>query len=195
MTRTNISVVVHLPAERERMLAGEPYHAMAPDLLAERAACRAAVERYNATPSADPDALSGQLSELLGSVGEGVVIVAPLHCDYGRQISVGDHSFANFGLIVLDEAPVSIGAHVLIGPGVQLITATHPLEAARRRTGEETAAPIWIGDDVWLAAGVIVLPGVRIGAGTVVGAGSVVTGDLPPGQLCYGNPCRVIRAL
>jgi maltose O-acetyltransferase len=177
------------------MLAGEPYDALAPDLLALRAACRVRVERYNATPCADSDALSGQLTELLGAVGEAVVIMPPLQCDYGTQISFGDHSFANFGLIVLDEAPVSVGANVLIGPGVQLITATHPLDAVRRRTGEETAAPIRIGDDVWLAAGVIVLPGVSIGTGTVVGAGSVVTGDLPPGHLCFGNPCRVIRPL
>ncbi len=182
-----------MSAERERMLAGEPYNAMAPELLAERAACRALVERFNAMAFAEADAAAELLTRLLGAVGEGVVIIPPFQCDYGSQITMGDRSFANFGLIVLDEAPVSIGADVLIGPGVQLITASHPLDAATRRTGQETAAPIRIEDDAWLAAGVIVLPGVSVGAGTVVGAGSVVTRDLPAGHLCLGNPCRVIR--
>jgi maltose O-acetyltransferase len=177
------------------MLRGEPYDAMAPELVAERIACRGLVERFNAVPFADEEGSRALLGELLGAVGEGVVVIPPLQCDYGSQITIGDRSFANFGLVVLDEAAVSIGSDVLIGPGVQLITATHPLDAVRRRTGNESAAPIRIEDDAWLAAGVIVLPGVSIGARTVVGAGSVVTRDLPAGHLCFGNPCRVIRPL
>jgi maltose O-acetyltransferase len=90
---------------------------------------------------------------------------------------------------------VSVGDDVQIGPGVQLLTALHPLEPEARRRGIETAAPVSVGDGAWLATGVIVCPGVTIGADTVVGAGSVVTRDLPAGHLCLGNPCRVIRAI
>jgi putative colanic acid biosynthesis acetyltransferase WcaF len=55
------------------------------------------------------------------------------------------------------------------------------------------ARPIAIGDNSWLAAEVFVGPGVTIGALCVVGARSVVVRDLPPGTVCAGNPCRVLK--
>jgi maltose O-acetyltransferase len=130
---------------------------------------------------------------MLGSLGEGVEVLAPFQCDYGWQIHIGDRSFLNFGAVVLDEAEVRIGADVQIGPNVQLITALHPLNTEDRRRGTETAAPVTIEDGAWLAAGVIVCPGVIVGSDAVVGAGSVVTRDLPSGMLCLGNPCRPVR--
>ncbi|HXD66989.1 MAG TPA: sugar O-acetyltransferase, partial [Solirubrobacteraceae bacterium] len=100
-----------------------------------------------------------------------------------------------FGVVILDSAPVRIGDDVQIGPGVHLVTPTHPLDAVKRRTQLESAQPIVVEDGAWLATGVIVCPGVTIGAGAVVGAGSVVLGDLPPRHLCAGNPCSVVRAV
>lgn len=82
-----------------------------------------------------------------------------------------------------------------IGPGVQLLTATHPLEPGPRRDKWEAAEPITIGDNVWLGGGVIVCPGVTIGADTVLGAGSVVTKDLPAGVIAVGSPARVLREI
>jgi maltose O-acetyltransferase len=146
-------------------------------------------ERFNAAP--DP----ALLRELLGAIGEGAEILAPFQCDYGYQISVGARTFVNYNAVILDAAAVTIGDDVQIGPNVQLLTALHPLDAAERRRGTETAEPVHIGDRAWLAAGVIVLPGVRIGAEAVVGAGSVVTRDLPAGHLSAGNPCQVIRPI
>jgi maltose O-acetyltransferase len=108
---------------------------------------------------------------------------------------VGARTFINFGAIILDSAPVTIGDDVQIGPNVQLVTPTHPLDAGRRRTSLEWGAPITIGDDAWLATGVIVCPGVAIGAGCVIGAGSVVTRDMPESHLCFGNPCRPVRPI
>jgi maltose O-acetyltransferase len=177
------------------MLAGEPYLAGDPQLLGERAHCRRLVETYNALAFSDAAARQQTLEEMLAGVGEDVVVMSPFECDYGYLTTIGARSFINYGAIILDAAEVIIGADVQIGPRVQLITALHPLDAVARRTGEETAQPVSIADGAWLAAGVIVLPGVTVGADTVVGAGSVVTRDLPPGQLCFGNPCRVIRPL
>ena len=114
----------------------------------------------------------------------GAEIVSPFQCDYGYQISVGARTFINFGAVILDSAKVTIGDDVQIGPNVQLVTPTHPLDPAQRRTGLEFSAPITIGDGAWLATGVIVCPGVTIGPDCVVGAGSVVTKDLPGGHLC-----------
>jgi maltose O-acetyltransferase len=131
-------------------------------------------------------------------VGDGAVIEPPFRCDYGANIRVGPRFYANFDCCVLDCAAVTIGAHVLFGPGVQLYTATHPLEAAARRVGE-SANPITIGDDVWLGGRVIVVSsrreGITIGDGVVVGAGSVVTKSIPPYSLAVGSPARVVRKL
>ena len=115
--------------------------------------------------------------------------------DYGYQTTIGAGTFINAGAVILDVGRVTIGADVQIGPNVQLLTPTHPLEPELRRSGAEAAEPITIGDNVWLGGGVIVCPGVSIGRDTVVGAGAVVTRDLPAGVLAVGNPARVIRQL
>ena len=177
------------------MLRGEPYLANDPALLEERKRCRLVCERFNATSFADVAARRAILTELLGELGEDAEVMAPFECDYGYHITVGARTFINYGAVVLDGARVAIGEDAQIGPGVQLLTALHPLDPVERRRGTETAKPITIGDGAWLASGVIVLPGVSIGADTVIGAGSVVTRDMPAGHLCYGNPCRVVREI
>ena len=151
------------------------------------------LRRFNA--SEDGDERMAILRELLGEVGDGVVIKPPLFMDYGYQTTIGAGTFINSGAVILDVGRVVIGADVQIGPNVQLLTPTHPLEPELRRSGAEAAEPITIGDNVWLGGGVIVCPGVTIGRDTVVGAGAVVTRDLPPGVLAVGNPARVIRQL
>jgi maltose O-acetyltransferase len=181
--------------DRQRLLAGEPYLAGAPELVADRRRARLLTERLNATSSAEPDRRQALLAELLGALGERTEILSPFACDYGYRIAVGARTFINFGAVILDSAPVSIGDDVQIGPGVQLVTPTHPLDPARRRSGLEWGEPITIEDDAWLATGVIVCPGVTIGASSVIGAGSVVTKDMPAGHLCFGNPCRPVRPI
>jgi maltose O-acetyltransferase len=170
------------------MLAGESYDAQDPELRAERARARELCHRFNAGENA-------VVHELLGAFGEGAEILAPFECDYGHLTTVGARTFINYGAVVLDAAPVTIGDDVQIGPGVQLLTALHPLDPVQRRNGTEIAKPLKIEDGAWLAAGVIVMPGVTVGADTVVGAGSVVTRDLPARHLCVGNPCRVVRSI
>ena len=152
-------------------------------------------ERFNATSFGDTAARRAILTELLGGLGEDAEVMAPFQCDYGYHITVGARTFINYGVVVLDGARVTIGDDIQIGPGVQLLTALHPLDPVERRRGTETAKPVTIGDRAWLATGVIVCPGVSIGADVVVGAGSVVTKNLPAGHLCFGNPCRVIRQI
>lgn len=120
---------------------------------------------------------------------------APLYVDYGSNITIGDGTFVNVGLVALDVTPITIGAHCQIGPNVQLLTPTHPLDPEPRRAGYEAGEPITLGDNVWLGGGVIVCPGVTIGENTVVGAGAVVTKDLPANVVAVGNPAKVIRTL
>ena len=177
----------------ERMLAGDQYIAEGEEIA--RAGMRAAVlcARFNATAGDDVAGRDALIRELLGSVGEGVTIRAPFRCDYGFQTHIGARTFANWGLIALDVGRITIGEDVQIGPNVQLLTATHPVEPVSRREKWEGSKPITIGNNVWLGGGVIVCPGVTIGENTVVGAGAVVVKDLPANVVAVGNPARVVK--
>lgn len=181
---------------RERMLAGDLY--IADDPESERIARRATVlvEEYRqAVVAADDAGARAVLTELLGSLGEGAFIKPPLAVDYGENLHVGARTFVNSGLTALDVATITIGEDCQIGPNVQLLTPTHPLDPQPRRDKLEAAEPITLGDNVWLGGGVIVCPGVTIGDNTVVGAGAVVTRDLPADVVAVGNPARVLRRL
>ncbi len=171
------------------------YDPARPDLVAARRRARSLLARYNATAEEQADERARLLGELFARVGREPWIEPPFFCDYGSNTSVGDRFYANTGCIFLDSAPVTIGDRVLFGPAVQLLAATHPVEAELRTQGLEYARPISIGDDAWLGGGAIVLPGRSIGTNSVVGAGSVVTKDVPPNVVAVGNPCRVIRQL
>lgn len=180
---------------RDRMLAGDHYIADDPVLEQESQRAFALLDAYNARLSASAAQQRQLLTTLLGALGEGSVIRPPLYCDYGYQLHVGARTFVNFGLVALDVARITIGDDVQIGPRVQLLTATHPLDARARREKWESAASIAIGHNVWLGGGVIICPGVTIGADTAVGAGAVVTHDLPAGVLAVGTPARIVRRL
>lgn len=177
------------------MLSGELYLADDPEIVADAQRAARLMERFNASGVDDPEHRRRLLTELLGSVGDGVGIRPPFYCDFGYHISIGDGTFLNYGTVLLDVAPITIGADVQIGPNVQLLTPTHPTEPEPRRAKWEAARPITIGDNVWLGAGAIVLAGVTIGANTVVGAGSVVTRDLPANVVALGNPAHTTRHL
>lgn len=182
-------------SQRERMLAGDLYTADDPELAAERLRALRLSAAFNASLTDAPEERQRILSELLGAIGNDTEIRPPFQCDYGYQIHIGTRTFANFGLLALDVAKITIGDDVQIGPGVQLLTPTHPVEAEQRRNKLEAGLPVTIRDNVWLGGGVVVCPGVTIGENTVVGAGAVVTQDLPANVVAVGNPARVIRSL
>ena len=182
-------------SQRERMLAGDLYDAVDPELTAERTRAATMVRAFNTSDPSDPESRAALLRELLGSIGAGAQIVAPFHCDYGYQIHIGARSFVNCGTVFLDVATITLGSDVQVGPNVQFLTPTHPIDPDARRTGRESSEPIAIADTVWLGGGAIILPGVSIGENTVVGAGSVVTRSLPANVLAVGNPARIIRTL
>jgi maltose O-acetyltransferase len=180
---------------RDRMLAGDAYIADDPVLAEENATALDLMAAYNATSVRQRPLRRQLLEALLGAIGEDTEIRPPLYVDYGTHLTIGARCFANFGLVALDVAAITIGDDVQIGPNVQLLTPTHPVEPEPRRQKWEGAQPIVIGDNVWLGGGAIVLPGVTIGENTVVGAGSVVTRDLPANVVAVGNPARVVRSL
>ncbi|AXI86922.1 maltose acetyltransferase [Streptomyces sp. ETH9427] len=179
----------------ERMLAGDLYIADDPEIgrRLERAMRLAA--RYQATYVDERDQAKAVLAELLGSVCEDVEIRPPLFVDYGSNITVGARTFVNYHLTALDVAAITIGEDCQIGPNVQLLTPTHPVEPGPRRDKLEAARPITIGDNVWIGGGAVVCPGVTIGDNSVIGAGAVVTKDVPANVVAVGNPARPVRSL
>ncbi len=181
-----------MKTERQKMLAGELYNPLEPELVAARERARDLCQALNATREAQQDDRRRILRELFGAGGDTVWMQPPFFCDYGSHIELGERVFFNFNCIVLDVCLVRIGSFSLFGPAVQIYTPMHPLNAEIRRR-EEFGKPVEIGSDVWVGGGAIILPGVRIGSRAVIGAGSVVTRDVPENVFAAGNPCRVIR--
>jgi maltose O-acetyltransferase len=180
---------------KQRMLRGDLYRADDPELAADFARAQGLVERYNATRHDEQELRDRLLRELLGEAGDGVVVRTPFRCDYGSRIAIGAGTFLNYDCVLLDVAPIRIGAACQLAPRVQLLTAAHPLDPGPRRDGWEYGRPIAVGDNVWLGGGAIVCPGVTIGEDSVVGAGAVVTRDLPAGVVAAGVPARVVREI
>ncbi len=172
------------------MLAGELYLAADPELVAERIQARRLALRLNALDPADEAGYRAVMTELMPHADPTVTIQPPFFCDYGYNIYAGEYVYMNFNCVVLDVSPVRIGARTMFGPAVQILTATHPLDAAERSAGPEYSKPITIGRDCWIGGGAILQPGVTIGDRCIVGAGAVVTKDVPDDTIVVGNPAR-----
>jgi maltose O-acetyltransferase len=183
-----------MPTEREKMLAGELYDPLDPELIAARNRARDLCQTLNASREADEDLRRHLCAQLFGKGGRTVWLQPPFYCDYGSNIELGERVFFNFNCIVLDVCRVAVGDYTLFGPAVQILTPMHPLDPELRRR-QEYGKPIEIGSDVWVGGGALILAGVRIGSGAVIGAGSIVTRDIPEGVFAAGNPCRVIREI
>jgi maltose O-acetyltransferase len=183
-----------MPSEREKMLAGELYDPLDPELVEARTRARNLCQMLNATREEDEAERRRLAVDLFGAGGGDVWLQPPFYCDYGSNILLGTRVFFNFNCVVLDVCPVRIGEFTLFGPAVQIYTAAHPFDAELRRT-REFGKPVEIGSDVWIGGAAIICPGVKIGSKSVIGAGSVVTRDIPAGVFAAGNPCRVLREL
>lgn len=179
---------------RERMLRGEMYIAGDPENEAEFARVQELLTRFNGCAPRASKEREALLRGTLRQVGENVIVRSPFYCEYGA-ITIGDGTFVNAGVMMIDVAPITVGAACQIATRVQLLTATHPVDPGPRRQGWEYGEPIALADNVWLGGGVIVCPGVTIGRDTVVGAGAVVTGNLPAGVVAAGVPARVLRQI
>jgi maltose O-acetyltransferase len=183
-----------MSSERDKMLSGELYDPLDPELVRARERARDLCQDLNATREADREARRRILRELFGAGGNSVWMQPPFFCDYGSNIFLGGRVFFNFNCVVLDVCRVTVGDFTLFGPAVQVYTATHPMNAELRRK-QEYGKPVEVGPDVWVGGGAVICPGVKIGSRSVIGAGSVVTRDIPEGVFAAGNPCRVIRPI
>jgi acetyltransferase-like isoleucine patch superfamily enzyme len=181
--------------QKERMLAGLPYKAWLDGLSEERMENKLKIHEYNLLRPDEKNKMNELIKDILGKTGDSVFIEQPFHCDYGKNIEVGNNFFANYNCTILDVGKVIIGENVQFAPNVSLYTAGHPIHPESRNSGYEYGIGITIGDNVWLGGNVVVNPGVHIGNNVVIGAGSVVTKDIPDNMVAVGNPCKVIREI
>ena len=179
---------------KERMIQGKLYR-VNEELRGELFRARKLLRLFNHSTEDQMEYRTKLLKELFGATGEDIYIEPTFRCEYGSNISVGNHFYANFDCKILDVCPVTIGSNVMLGPQVGIYTPIHPLDAEVRSTLVEAGRPVEIGDDVWIGGSTVVNGGVTIGSGTVIGSGSVVTRSIPSGVLAVGNPCRVVREL
>lgn len=184
-----------MKTEKQKMLSGELYDPLDEQLSEERLQARLLIKELNDLRENQVERRAKVLKNLIPDSGESIWKQPPFYCDYGGNIVLGDKVFFNFNCVVLDVMKVEIGSRTLIGPNVQIYTATHPLNYRERALGLEFAKPVTIGMDVWIGGSAVICPGVKIGDRTVIGAGSVVTKDLPSDVFAAGNPCKVIREL
>ena len=166
-----------------------------PELEQEIKKCKEKCFRYNQLSPVDLDAQRNMLAEILGEMGDHVIITPPFWCDYGYNITVGDYFYSNHNLIITDGAKVTFGDHVFIAPNCCFTTAEHALDPEMRKAGIEVAKPITVGSNVWIGAGSTILAGVTIGSGSVIGAGSVVKMSIPENVVAVGVPCKVLRPI
>lgn len=181
-----------MKSEKEKMLSGNYYNASDEALVRERKYAKNLTFEFNHIRPNEEEKRQQILNQLIMTKGS-FHIEAPFYCDYGYNIEVGENFYANYGCMILDVNKVQIGNNVLLGPNVQIYTATHPIDPRERLTGKEFAKPIVIGNNVWIGGGTIICPGVKVGDNVTIGAGSVVTKDIPHSVIAVGNPCKIIR--
>lgn len=181
--------------EWAKMLNGEVYDAVHPEFLRRLEVTRQKLWEFNSMNPSNTFDLKALFRDIVEDCGEKFHVNQPFRCDYGCNIHIGENFFANFNLVILDEAPVTFGDNVFIGPNVSIYTACHPIEPQARNTGAEWAETVTVGSNVWIGGSVTILPGVTIGDNCVIGAGSVVTKDVEPYTLVAGNPARPIKKI
>ena len=181
--------------EWERMQKGLVYNDFDQDLFNKRVEAKKLFKAYNKTGDEEIDLRNKIMKQLFKNVGENVWIEPDFRCEFGKNITIGDNVYINFGCIILDCSEVTIGSHTLLGPNIGLYAANHSTDATERINGGCYGKPIHIGNNVWLGGDVKVLQGVTIGDNTIIGAGSIVTKDIPDNVIAVGNPCKVIRKI
>lgn len=179
--------------EQEKMKAGYLWNDDEEN-MALQAHAKTIIRKFNSLPPECMEERAALLKDVFGYVGENVWIVPPLTAAVGKYVSIGDGTYANMNLTLIDDWKITIGKGVLFGPNVTLSTTGHPVHP-KHRTDGMYSFPITIGDNVWIGANVIVLPGVTIGENSVIGAGSVVTKDIPANVVAFGSPCKVYREI
>lgn len=182
-------------SEREKMINGEIYNPMVPELETDRFFAKQLCIEYNALSVDKKERKNEILTRLVAKRGQSLIIEPNFFCDYGYNLEFGENCYINHNSVFLDCAKIKFGDNVLVGPNCGFYTAMHPTNVKERLTFVESAKPITVKDNVWIGGNCVILAGVTIGENTVIGAGSVVVKDIPPNVVAVGNPCKVVKKL
>ena len=179
----------------EKLQNGQMYNDFDDDLFQRRIAAKKLFCKYNKTEDEEVELRNQIMNDLFRYVGKDVWIEPDFRCEFGKNITIEDNVYINFGCVILDCAEVTIGANTLLGPNIGLYPVNHAIDAEERIHGGCIGKPIHIGKNVWFGGDVKVLAGVTIGDNTIIGTGSIVTKDIPSNVIAVGNPCKVIREI
>ena len=113
---------------------------------------------------------------------------------YGKECKFIGNPISMFGS---EPWAISIGDHVELTNGVQIITHDGALWVARSLDESLKKADIiknvTIGNNVFIGTNSVILCGVHIGDNVIIGAGSIVNKDIPSNCVAVGVPCRLIK--
>jgi len=144
--------------------------------------------------STDYEVMRDWISMIVGKkVHESTTVLGPLHANYGEFIEIGRNVFINHGCSFLSLGRIIIEDEVLIGPKVNLITESHPLNPVDRKA--LLVKPVVIKRNAWIGVGATILPGVTVGENAVVAAGSVVSKDVPANSVVAGVPAKHVKTI
>lgn len=114
----------------------------------------------------------------------------------GERCEIRGH--VNFGS---EPYLISIGNHVRINHGVQLITHDGGAWVLRDYLDIDNHEDITlfkriaIGNNVHIGTNAMIMPGVTIGDNVIIGCGAIVTRDVPSNSVAVGIPARVIESI
>ena len=178
----------------EKSLIELPYLPLDNECAIEQAVYPELIDRYNKLYYSDLEDAMHNLTKSMFKFGYGSKIIPPINSNWGcKNVSVGNCTFINSNVTFVDDAKITIGDNVLIGPNVTFCTSSHPVDLENRR--KIISKPITIEDGVWIGANVVILQGVTIGKNSVIGAGSIVTKNVPDNVVAFGNPCKVKKSI
>lgn len=181
--------------EWEKLKNGLIYNDFDKELFQLRVDAKKWFREYNRTDDNEIEKRIAIMNKLFNKIGKNVWIEPDFRCEYGKNISIGNDVYINFGCIILDCAEVTIGNNVLLGPNVGIYVVNHSFDPEERAQGGCSGRPVHICDKVWLGGDVKILSGVTIGEGSIIGTGSIVTKNVPVGVIAAGNPCKIIKKL
>ncbi|MEG1427615.1 MAG: DapH/DapD/GlmU-related protein, partial [Oscillospiraceae bacterium] len=150
---------------------------------------------FNRLRPGEDEKKQAMIEEIFGSVGKNVWIEPPLILAFGKTVTIGEGTYINSNLTLVDDYKITIGKDVLFAPNVTISTTGHPVHYQLRPHGEMYSFAVTIGDHVWIGSNTVICPGVTIGENSVIGAGSIVVKDIPANTIAVGNPCKVLREI
>ena len=179
----------------DRLKAGEPIRLNDPEYAKINEVVNRTIKLSQQLNTAtDVDQIRHYLSDIIGTqIDDSTTIFSPFYTNFGRFTRIGRNVFINHACSFLDMGGITIEDDVLIGPKVNIITESHPLDPSDRRA--LITKPVTIKRNAWIGAGATILPGVTIGENAVVAAGAVVSKDVPDNVIVGGIPAKVIKSI